>query len=582
MSQAIARVVRDTGTHVFGLVGNGNIHFVDALPPADEHYTSTRHEAGAVAAADAYYRCTGSIAVASTTYGPGFTNALTPLSEAQAARIPMVCVMGDVPSTGLRPIDVDQRAILTALGVRFVVATPQNAEDVTRGAFATARAESAPVVVLTPYDFCDAPLEGSASQKPASEPSASGAAEEPSGPGAVSAPDSAEREHQHPEHQRPECLHRNPQLDAAVSTVVQALRSAERPLILVGRGVVEADMVGAVDRLGEVAGALFLTSAMARSSVDERFCLGIAGGYTHRGRLETVRSADLVLVLGASLNLLQTRKGTLFGPDARIIQVDREQRPGFIPVDTFLQADLAQLLPATLEHFGEPSATPWRAQVGELPPAETDELDPGCFQPVAPDGKLDPRHVLRRLDQLLPAQRTVVTDGGHFLGWVPKYIGCPDPHATVLVGTAVMTIGLGLPSAVGAAVGRQDRCTTLFTGDGGTLMALADLDTLIRVGQLHQRPGVPSAVITVINDGAYGAEVHQYVAKGLSDTAMLVHGQSFAEMGAPWGAAGLVVDHPEQLEPGGEVERFLADAAGRVCILDVRVSREIVADFLKE
>ncbi|RAV33088.1 acetyltransferase [Corynebacterium heidelbergense] len=565
ISEAIAQVVREAGAHVFGLVGNGNIHFVNALPASAELYTSTRHEAGAIAAADAYYRCTGEIAVASTTYGPGFTNALTPLSEAQAARIPMVCIMGDVPTTGLRPIDVDQRAILSALGVRFLTAQPHNAADIARRAFELARRLSAPVVVLTPHDQCAAPLAD------AGDPA------DPCGPDVTGAP---AREGEHPE----SLAESAGDPTAAVDEVARALRAAQRPLILVGRAVVETGTVDLVERIGAATGALFLTSAMARECVGPDFSLGIAGGYTHRGRLPTVRSADLVLVLGASLNLLQTRKGTLFNADARIIQVDRESRQGFIAVDRRIRADVREFLPRLVDVLGTPPprAVGWRREIGTIPPAETEQADPGCFGTRGPDGKLDPRHALRRLNDLLPRNRTVVTDGGHFLGWVPKYIDCPDPRSTVLVGTAVMTIGLGLASAVGTAVGRQDRCTTLFTGDGGTLMALADLDTLIRVGRLHQVPGEPAAVITVLNDEAYGAEVHQYVPQGLDDAAMLVHGQRFAAMGDPWGAPGLTVEDPEQLAAGGEVQRFLADHSGQVCILDVRISREVIADFLRE
>src|SRR5699024_11868736 len=84
--------------------------------------------------------------------------------------------------------------------------------------------------------------------------------------------------------------------------------------------------------------------------------------------------------------------------------------------------------------------TTWRDELGTLPPAEDPATQPELFHERGTDGRLDPRAALRALDRILPAQRTVCTDGGHFLGWVPMYLDSPDPRAQVLVGTAIQTI----------------------------------------------------------------------------------------------------------------------------------------------
>ena len=573
------------------MVGNGNIHFVSALTANNDAYTSMRHEAGAVAAADAYHRTTGKIGVATTTYGPGFTNALTPLSEALHARIPVVYVLGDIPTFGRRPIDVDEHALLTALGVPFVVAGPHNAEEVTRWAFHQAFEDNSPIVVLIPYDLVDATLSDPATTFPVSGPTIERSRR--AGDPDISA----------------ETLHDPARADALAEELACDLVGAKRPIILVGRGVINSGTLSHVESLGEDLGALFMTSVMARNCVPDQWNLGIAGGFMHRGRLDVVRRADVVLVLGASLNMFQVRKGTLFGERTKIFHVDREPQDSLATVHKQVAADLKVILPKLVQavarqheltaHVGDKSegARGWRPHAAGLPACERDDLDPGCFQETASDGRLDPRFVLRRLDELLPDNRTVVTDGGHFIGWVPKYIDCPDARSTVLVGTAVMTIGLGLSSAVGATIGRPDRCTALFTGDGGALMGLADLEVFFRVARQKQHmtcgedpqfrgigPGEqePSAVMIVLNDAAYGAEVHQYVPRGLDPSAMLLEDQNFAAMGEPWGVAGLTVTTPEQFRPGGEVEQFLKAQAGDPCILDVKISRIPVADFLKE
>jgi thiamine pyrophosphate-dependent acetolactate synthase large subunit-like protein len=87
-----------------------------------------------------------------------------------------------------------------------------------------------------------------------------------------------------------------------------------------------------------------------------------------------------------------------------------------------------------------------------------------------PDGRLNPRAVVAALDRILPAERSVVMDGGHFIGWAPMYLSVPDPHAIVLVGTAFQSIGLGFGSAAGVSAARPERTTVLVSGDGGALM----------------------------------------------------------------------------------------------------------------
>ncbi len=89
--------------HVFGVMGNGNAYFLDALHRhTDAVFTAMRHEAGGVVAADAHYRASGRIAAATATYGAGFTNTLTALAESAQARIPLLLVVGDEPTSGPR------------------------------------------------------------------------------------------------------------------------------------------------------------------------------------------------------------------------------------------------------------------------------------------------------------------------------------------------------------------------------------------------------------------------------------------------------------------------------------------------
>ena len=99
---------------------------------------------------------------------------------------------------------------------------------------------------------------------------------------------------------------------------------------------------------------------------------------------------------------------------------------------------------------------------------------------IAPDGRLDPRSVAARLAELLPHDRVVVSDGGHFIGWANTYWPVAAPDRMLMVGTAFQSIGLGFPSVPGAAAAKPDATIVLTTGDGGGLMALADLESAVR------------------------------------------------------------------------------------------------------
>ena len=156
MAHSSAHVAHTLAAHideVFGLMGNGNAYFLDALlRDTSATYTAVRHEAGAVVAADAHFRTSGRIAAATTTYGAGFTKTLTALAEAAQARVPLVLVVGDEPTSGPRPWDVDQIAMASAVGVRTYTVGRVDAAAATVTAIEHALTYRVPVVLAIPYD----------------------------------------------------------------------------------------------------------------------------------------------------------------------------------------------------------------------------------------------------------------------------------------------------------------------------------------------------------------------------------------------------------------------------------------------
>ncbi len=532
---------------VFGVMGNGNAYFLDAIETqTGAVFTAVRHEQGAVVAADAHFRASGRIAAGTSTYGAGFTNTLTALAEAVQAHVPLVLVVGDEPTSGPRPWDVDQIALASAVGARTYTVGRADAAATTVIAIEHALTYRVPVVLAIPYDVA------------ALEAGAVPAAPEPRIPAPL-APRGAFAE-------------------GMLDEIAAALRGAERPFLLAGRG---AWLAGAREPLGELAaltGALTASSALGRGVFPETaYDLGVTGGFGAESAMELVRSADVAVVFGASLNQFTMRFGELFAPGTQVFQIDTAPAATHPHVGGFVRAD-ARLAAETLAsrlRDGGPSETthtsrrPWRETV-DVAAARSYEAG----DELAPDGRLDPRSAATRIAELLPADRVVVSDGGHFIGWANMYWPVAAPDRMMMVGTAFQSIGQGWPSVVGAALARRESTIVLTSGDGGGLMAIADLESAVRAAA-----GRGMAVIW--NDAAYGAEVNLYGLKGLAEGPMRIPEVDFAAFGAAVGAEGVVVRSLADLE---RLRTWAAEPAAdrRFLLLDLRISGDVIAPYQQE
>ncbi|WP_369372228.1 thiamine pyrophosphate-binding protein [Promicromonospora sp. Populi] len=543
VSAHVARTVAQHVDHVFGVMGNGNAWFLDALERSTTaRFTAVRHEAGGVVAADAHFRASGRIAAATATYGAGFTNALTALAEAAQARVPLVLLAGDEPTSGPRPWGVDQIALAAAVGARTYTVGHADAAATSIIAIEHSLTYRVPVVLAIPYDVA------------AMEAGPIPDAPQPNLPGPLAPA--------------------GPFDAAAITDLAKHLADAERPLLLAGRG---AWLAGAGKALGELAaatGALTVTTALGRGVFpDGRYDLGVAGGFGAQEAMELVRQADVAVVLGASLNQFTMRFGELFAPGTRVVQVDTAPAATHRHVGGFVRGDAALVTRTLLAELHGLNAKPsgWRESVDV---AASRAYETGPADGIAPDGRLDPRSVAHRLAELLPAERVVVSDGGHFIGWANMYWPVASPDRMMMVGTAYQSIGLGLPSVAGAAAARPDDVVVLTTGDGGALMALADLETAVRTA-------AGRGIAVVWNDAAYGAEMHLYGLQGLTEGPMRIPEADFAALAAAFGAEGIVVRSLADLDRLAQwADEPVADR--RFLMLDCRISGAVVAPYQEE
>lgn len=553
VSQLAAGELAEAASVAFGVVGNGNAHFVDALVATGLAFTPTRHEAGAVAAADGFVRASGRLAIATTTYGPGFANAITPLAEAVMARSPLLLVTGAPPSVR-RPWDIDQTAIAQAVGALTVTLSVADAESELRHAIELTRSERRPVVVEIPYDISTHPV--GATTSPPRRPSLSITDAAPVVRAAVVGTAKGRAEDTEDQARR-------------VAEAARILVDAEQPLVVAGNGALLAGMIGELEDLAGALGAPTATTAVAQGAFGPGVAsFGVVGGFSDERSAELISSADAVLVVGASLNPFSTRFGRAFG-SARVIRIDLDPAPTQVSVDFSLQGDAAALVPALCSAVRAIDAAPagWTAKLGVSGPQAPERP----ASQLAPDGRLDPRALILRLDELLPQRFRLVQDIGHSISWAPRYLSRDANLPPIFMGSAFQSTGLGLLGAIGACAASRGELVLAAMGDGSALMALADLDSLAR--------SKAKCAVLVWNDAAYNAEVIQYAnAQGLSSTPMLIDEADFAAAARAVGGTGSTIRTLADLDG---FAAWLESGSG-LHVLDCRISRLIEAPFMRE
>jgi thiamine pyrophosphate-dependent acetolactate synthase large subunit-like protein len=537
VAEAVGRALASLGVDaVFGLLGSGNLTFTNALRDAGVPFHAARHEGGAICMADGYARVSGRLAACSVHQGPGLTNAVTGLTEAAKSRTPLLVLAADTPAAALRSnFRIDQAGLVEAVGaVAERVHGPATAmADVAR-AVRRARVERRAVVLNLPLD----------AQAADCEPELPPAAPELAPP-------------------RPAAT--------AVDALARLLAEARRPAIVAGRGAVLAGAGPALRELGEASGAVLATSAVANGLfAGDPYALGIAGGFSSPLASRLLGEADAVVAFGAALNQWTTRHGTLIASGARVAQVDLDGDAigAHRPVELGVVGDARETAEALV------AALDAAVGAGRRTEALAAEIAAGGWrdQPYedgAAAGRLDPRTLSIALDDMLPLERTVVVDSGHFMGWPSMYLRMPDAAGFVFP-QAFQCVGLGLGNAIGAALARPDRLTVAALGDGGALMALPELETLGRLG-------VPLLVV-IYDDAAYGAEVHHFRPMGQAVDLAQFPDTDFAALAEAAGCRGLEARTVDDLEG---VRAWLA-VRDRPLVLDARVDPDICAEWLEE
>jgi acetolactate synthase-1/2/3 large subunit len=520
---------------VFGVMGSGNFLVTNAMVAAGARYVAARHEGGAATMADAYARISGEVTALSVHQGCGFTNALTGITEAAKSRTPMVVVTAEATSPRSN-FFVDQMALAEAVGaVPMRVTSPEDAVRQAAAAVATARDERRVVVLNLPLD-----VQGLVAP----------AVEVPTLPAARAvAPDPAE-----------------------VERLADALRRARRPVFVAGRGSRGPGCRAALAELADRCGALLATSAVARGLFrGNAWDLDVSGGFATPLAAELIAGADLIVGWGCALNMWTMRHGRLIADDAVVVQVDVErealgaQREVAFGVVGDVRA-VAGLVAAALGGV----ATGYRTPEVRRAIAERGRWRDEPFEETGGAEFIDPRTLTIALDDLLPAERVVAVDSGNFMGYPSMFLDVPDEHGFCFT-QAFQSVGLGLATAIGAALARPDRLPVAALGDGGALMSASELETVVRLG-------LPMVVV-VYDDAAYGAEVHHFGPDGHALGTVRFPETDFAGIARGHGFEALTVRASRELDG---VAAWLAGPRSRPLLIDAKVTRDEPSWWLEE
>jgi thiamine pyrophosphate-dependent acetolactate synthase large subunit-like protein len=192
------------------------------------------------------------------------------------------------------------------------------------------------------------------------------------------------------------------------------------------------------------------------------------------------------------------------------------------------------------------------------------------YDEPAAEGLIDPRTLTIALDDALPAERLVAVDSGNFMGWPSMFLDVPDEHGFCFT-QAFQSVGLGLATAIGAAVARPDRLTVAALGDGGALMGAAELETVVRLGL--------RMVVVVYDDAAYGAEVHHFGPAGAPLDTVRFPETDFAGIARGHGFDAVTIRSAGDV---AGVRGWLDGPRNRPLLVDAKVTRDQPSWWLEE
>ncbi len=531
---------------MFGIVGSAYMDAMDLFPLAGIRFIPVAHEQNAAHMADGYSRVTDRHGVCIGQNGPGITNFVTAIAAAYWAHSPVVAITPEAGSltAGLGGFqETDQIPIFSKITkYQAHVTGPSRMAELTHRAFSIAMQERGPTQLNIPRDHFYGEVDAAIPQPQAVERSAGG-----------------------------------PQ---ALQAAARSLAAARFPVIVAGGGVVTSDGVEETKALAEYLSCPVVTSYLHNDAFPDSHPLacGPLGYQGSKAAMRLIAKADVVLALGSRLGPFGTlpQYGIEYWPeDAEIIQVDTDSRAIGLVKEVSLgicgDARLAAtaLLTSLRETTGALEKNTQRiADIAAEKAAWAAELD---NWPVAPEeGRISPRAALTELGKAMPEHAMVSTDIGNVCSVANSYLRFEEPMS-FLAAMSWGNCGYAFPAAIGAKVGRPDRPAIAYVGEGAWGMSLAETMTCVR-------ENIP-VVAVVFDNQHWGAEKRNQI--DYFDNRFLgtnLVNPDFAEVARAMGAAGITVDHADQV---GDALRA-AVASNTPTVLNLQLTQELADPFRRD
>jgi acetolactate synthase-1/2/3 large subunit len=445
----VLRCLRAEGVDlVFGYPGGAIMPLYDALNGSGVRHILTRHEQGAVFAAEGYARATGKTGVAIATSGPGATNLVTGIADAKMDSVPLVCITGQVRSAligtdAFQETDVFGLTLSLTKWSRLVKSVEEIPEVIAQAFYWARSGRPGPVVLDIPVDMLKATSEFRGPVKYTSQIS----------------PADFEVEF------------------AFCEPLVSLLKKAQKPVALVGAG---AKLSGAIEELRHLLDALNIPAfatvhGLGAVDPDSPYYLGMVGMHGTRAANMALHETDLLLVFGARLDDRVTGDPTRFAPHARIahFDIDPAQLDRVRPCELPIVGDLAATVPAfhaALRRAQLPGWSEWRDVACGPERAELDRR-----------GNAEP--TIRFLDELfsrLPENSVIVADVGQHQMWAAQRYRSSSARGFITSG-GLGAMGFALPAAIGVLLAKPDTTVLCVSGDGGIQMNIQEFATVRRL-----------------------------------------------------------------------------------------------------
>ena len=547
-AESIVRSLEAAGVDtVFGIPGGAILPTYDPLMDSKKiRHILVRHEQGGGHAASGYAHATGRVGVTMATSGPGATNLVTPIADANMDSIPMVAITGQV---GASLIGTDAFQEADIVGITF---------PVTKHSFLVTNPDDIPRTIAEAFHIASTGRPGPVLVDIAK--SAMQATTTFSWPSELNLPG-----------YHPVTKPHSKQIREAA----RLLATARRPVLYIGGGAIRSGAAAELRQLVDLSGAAAVTTLMARGALPDSHPqnLGMPGMHGTVPAVSALQKADLVFALGARFDDRVTGKLSSFAPHATIIHADIDpaeigkNRAADVPIVGDLKEVIADLLPELAreqETHGKPDLEAWWRQIDSW--RETYPL--GFTEPE--DGYLAPQHIISRLGEISGPDSIYVSGVGQHQMWASQFIRYERPN-TWLNSGGLGTMGYSIPAAMGAKVGQPDRTVWAIDGDGCFQMTNQELATC----SINDIP----IKVALINNSSLGM-VRQwqtlfYESRYSNTDLHTGHGTrripDFVKLADAYGCVGIRVEHANEVDAAIKRAEQIDD---QPVVIDFHVSRD--------